>query len=163
MKSLCEIKSIQEYISKGPFRMRIETQSYRWYRACRVGGSSPWLLFPFSRSPTAGGKWPQTRMRSFEFSEHLHLYSVKALSPVTWYQTVLQKAPILKVKGLSSQNSRPPWQLGPKVKSSTVKSWKSRRLGKFLRPSFSLPHLSVSGSLRNSLANLTRSFTTDKQ
>lgn len=57
--------STQEHISKGAFRIRTKTQSYHWCRACRVGGSSLWLLSPFSRSPTAEGKWEQLRIKSF--------------------------------------------------------------------------------------------------
>ena len=41
-------------MTKGLFGIGSKSQSYHWYRACKVGGSSPWRPSPSSRWPTAG-------------------------------------------------------------------------------------------------------------
>lgn len=140
-----KLKSIQKYISKGPFRISIKTQSYHWYRAYRVGGSSPWLLSPFSGSPTARENSQKQEWDSF-YSVNACFHSVKASRPVTWDHIVAKKAPILKViltppRAVPCPPPPTTPQLGPKVKPSTVKNGKLRNLGKFLRPGFSLTNL----------------------
>ena len=52
VKSTCGITSTQEHRR---FGIRSESQAYHSYRACKVGGSFPWRLSPFSRWPTVGG------------------------------------------------------------------------------------------------------------